>query len=299
MHSRIVFMNTLRIYEDFKATLGDAAAQSLAKTLGTMFEELKDTGTKEDLRGLRESMDVNVSRLDGAITRLTEAQRSTEQQVKSLAEAQRSTEQQVKSLAEAQRSTEQQVKSLAEAQRSTEQQVKSLAEAQRSTEQQVKSLAEAQRSTEQQVKSLAEAMQRFTARTDAVIGDAFELRFRDRLTAYLGRFLRRGKVVGNDALLDAIEPRVPSDDVDDFLRADVVAKGLVDGVETYVVVEVSTTGDTSDIVRAERRAAILRKAGLAAIPLVACNAILPESLAAAHRAGVRVWCNGSLVDAAA
>jgi len=44
---------------------------------------------------------------------------------------------------------------------------------------------------------------------------------------------------------------------------------------------------------------ILREAGLAAIPLVACNAILPESLAFAHRRGVRVWCNGSLVDAAA
>jgi hypothetical protein len=106
-------------------------------------------------------------------------------------------------------------------------------------------------------------------------------------------------VIGNDVLLDAIEPHVPSDDVDDFLRADIVAKGLVDGVETYVVVDVSSTGDMSDIVRAERRAAILRKAGLAAIPLVACNNILPESLAAAHRAGVRVWCDGSLVDAAA
>jgi hypothetical protein len=46
-------MNTYRIYEDFKATLGDAAAKSLAQTLGTMFEELKDTVTKEDFRMLR------------------------------------------------------------------------------------------------------------------------------------------------------------------------------------------------------------------------------------------------------
>lgn len=36
-------MNTYRIYEDFKATLGHAAAKSLAQTLGTMFEEVKDT----------------------------------------------------------------------------------------------------------------------------------------------------------------------------------------------------------------------------------------------------------------
>jgi myosin heavy subunit len=341
-------MNTYRIYEDFKATLGDAAAQSLAKTLGTMFDELKDTVTKEDFRILRESMDANVSRLDTAITRLTEAQARTEakvgelaegqtrlfeaqarteakvaelaegqsrlfeaqarteQQIKTLAEAQARTEQQIKTLAEAQARTEQQIKTLAEAQARTEAKVAELAEgqtrlfeAQARTEQQIKTLAEAQARTEQQVRTLAEGMQRLTARTDMVIGDAFEIRFRDRLTAYLGRFLRRGKVIGNDALLDAIEPHVTSDDVDEFLRADIVAKGLVDGVETYVVVEVSSTGDLSDVVRAERRAAILRKAGLAAIPLVACKSILPDSLAAAHRAGVRVWCDGSLVDAAA
>jgi hypothetical protein len=53
------------------------------------------------------------------------------------------------------------------------------------------------------------------------------------------------------------------------------------------------------MVRAERRAAILRKAGLNAIPLVACAAILPEALDFAHRSGVHVWCNGSIVDAAA
>jgi DNA repair exonuclease SbcCD ATPase subunit len=278
-------MNTYRIYEDLKATLGDAAAQSLAKMLGTMFEELKDTVTKEDFRILRESVDANVSRLEAAITRLAEAQARTEQQGQSLAEAQAR--------------TDQQLKSLAEAQARTEQQVKSLAEAQARTEQQVKSLAEAQARTEQQVASLAEAMRRLTIRTDAVVGRTFELQFRDRLTSYLGRFLRRGKVVSNDSLLDAIETSVTADEVDDFLRADIVAKGFVDGVENYVVVEVSSTGDTADIVRANARAGILRKAGLAAIPLLACDVISPESQAFANRLGVRVWCNGSLVDAAA
>jgi hypothetical protein len=271
-------MNTYRIYEDLKATLGDAAAQSLAKMLGTMFEELKDTVTKEDFRILRESIDANVSRLDTAITQLAEAQARTEQQVKSLAEAQARTEQQVKSLAEAQSRTEAKLGQLADGQ---------------------SRLAEAQTRTEQEVKSLAEAMQRLAIRTDAVVGRTFELQFRDRLTSYLGRFLRRGKVVSNDTLLDAIEARVTAEEIDDFLRADVVAKGLVDGVETYVVVEVSSTGDTEDIVRADARAGTLRKAGLAAMPLVACDVISPESLAFANRLGVRVWCNGSLVDAAA
>ena len=320
-------MNTYRIYEDFKATLGDAAAKSLAQTLGTMFEELKDTVTKEDFRILRESIDANVSRLDGALTRLAdgqtklfEAQTRTDAKMAEIVdgqaklfESQARTDTKMAELVdgqtklfEAQTRTDVKMAELVdgqtklfEAQGRTEVRMVELAEAQGRTEARMVELAEAQGRTEQQIKTLADAMQRLTVRTDAVVGHTFELRFRDRLTAYLGRFLRRGKVVGNDTLLDAIEPYVTTEEVDDFLRADIVAKGLVDGAEAYVVVEVSSTGDTNDMVRAERRAAILRKAGLNAIPLVACAAILPEALDFAHRSGVHVWCNGSIVDAAA
>jgi hypothetical protein len=327
-------MNTYRIYEDFKATLGDAAAKSLAQTLGTMFEELKDTVTKEDFRILRESIDANVSRLDGALTRLAdgqtklfEAQTRTDAKMAEIVdgqaklfESQARTDTKMAELVdgqtklfEAQTRTDTKMAELVdgqtklfEAQTRTDTKMAELVdgqtklfEAQGRTEARMVELAEAQGRTEQQIKILADAMQRLTVRTDAVVGHTFELRFRDRLTAYLGRFLRRGKVVGNDTLLDALEPHVTTEEVDDFLRADIVAKGLVDGAEAYVVVEVSSTGDTNDIVRAERRAAILRKAGLNAIPLVACAAILPEALDFAHRSGVHVWCNGSIVDAAA
>ena len=285
-------MNTYRIYEDLKATLGDAAAKSLAQTLGTMFDELKDTVTKEDFRILRESIDANVSRLDTAMARLAEAQGRTEVKVAELAEGQ-------SRLADAQARTEVRMNELAQAQARTEDRMNELAQAQARTEDRMNELADAQARTEQEVRTLAEAMQRLTIRTDTVLGRTFEIEFRKRLSAYLGRFLRRGKVVANDTLLDAIEPRVTAGEADDFLRADIVAKGLVDGVEMYVVVEVSSTGDTEDIVRAEKRAGVLRKAGLAAIPLVACDAMSPESLAFAHRSGVRVWRDGSLVDAAA
>ncbi|MFM7292277.1 MAG: hypothetical protein ACKO6B_13755 [Planctomycetia bacterium] len=192
-------MNTYRIYEDFKATLGDAAAKSLAQTLGTMFDELKDTVTKEDFRILRESIDTNISRLDGAITRLAEAQTRTESKVTELAEGQ---------------------SRLVEAQARTEVRMNELAQAQARTEVRMNELAQAQARTEQEVRTLAEAMQRLTIRTDAVIGRTFEIQFRDRLSAYLGRFLRRGKVLANDELLDAIESRVTESEVDDFLRAD-------------------------------------------------------------------------------
>jgi predicted nucleic acid-binding Zn-ribbon protein len=334
-------MNTFRIYEDFKGSLGDAAAKSLAQTLGAMFEELRDTVSKEDFRGLRESIDTNVPRLEAATIRLAEAQGRTEARVAELAEGQQRLADAQQRLTDAQGRTEARVAELAEgqqrlteAQGRTEARVAELAEgqqrlteAQGRTEARVAELAEgqqrladaqqrltdAQGRTEARVAELAEgqqrltvaqtemvvALQRLTIRTDAVVGRTFELQFRDRLTAYLGRFLRRGKLISNDELLEAIEPHVADREVDDFLRADAVAKGIVDGRPAYVVVEVSATGDVEDIVRAERRAAVLRKAGLESIPLVACDAISPESLAFAKQASVRVWCNGSMVDAAA
>jgi hypothetical protein len=44
---------------------------------------------------------------------------------------------------------------------------------------------------------------------------------------------------------------------------------------------------------------LLRRAGLATIPLVACTAISPESAAFAKLRQVRIWLNGSLLEAAA
>jgi multidrug efflux pump subunit AcrA (membrane-fusion protein) len=278
-------MNTYRIYEEFRSSLGEPAAKSLAQTLGTMFEELRDTVTKEDFRSLRTSLDGDIARLDKALCNLAEAQARTEGKVSELAVGQQQ-------LAEAQARTEARVSELAEAQARTEGKVSELAQAQARTEGAVSELAEAQ-------KNMTLALQRLTIRTDTVVGRTFELQFRDRLTAYLGRFLRRGKLLSNDQLLEAIEPHVTEQEMEDFLRADAVASGFVDGRPTHVVVEVSSTGDVEDIVRAERRAATLRKAGLEAIALVACDAISPESMAIARMSNVRVWCNGCLVESAA
>ncbi|MBL7193567.1 MAG: hypothetical protein ISS73_06395 [Pirellulales bacterium] len=334
-------MNTYRIYEQLKESLGDPAAKALAETLGGMVDELRDTVTKDDFRTLQDSMTANSGRLERSLEKLAEAQGQTAANVgrldatmEKLAEAQSRTEANVgrldaamEKLAEAQGQTAANVgrldaamEKLAEAQGRTELKVNELAEAQSRTEANVgrldaamEKLAEAQGQTAANVGRLdaamerltdaqadmASALQRLTIRTDDAAGRSFELQFRERLTAYLGRFLRRGKVVPNDQLLGEIEPRLTPREVDDVLRADVIASGSVEGKTTYLVVEVSWTGDTEDIVRADERATLLRRAGLAAIPLVACNVISPESAAMAKLRQVRVWCNGSLLESAA
>lgn len=281
-------MNTYRIYEDLRLSLGEEAAKSLAHTLGPMFEELGNTVTKAEFRELNTTMG-----------RLAKAQERTEERVSRLAEAQERTEKRVSQLAEGQAS-------LTAAQARTEAQMVELTKAQTHTESRLADLTAAQTRTQTElaeltkvVRSLSITMERQATRLDGVLGRTFEMQFRDRLTAYLGRLMRRGKLLRNDEVLDSIEQSVDAREADEVLRADAIASGLIDGVSSYLVVEVSVTCDADDIDRAGRRAGILRKAGLAAIPLVACEFIAPDLLAYARGKQVRIWCNGTVLEAAA
>ncbi len=243
-------MNTYRIYEDLRSSLGEEAAKSLAHTLGPMFEELGNTVTKAEFRELNET-----------VGRLADAQERTEKRV-------------------------------AKAQVHTEVRLAELTVAQTQTQTELAELTRV-------VRTLVVNGERQATRLDAVLGRTFEIQFRDRLTAYLGRLMRRGKLLRNDEVLDSIEQAVDVREADEVLRADAIASGLIDGVASHVVVEVSVACGVDDIDRAERRAGILRKAGLPAVPLVACEVISPELVAYARSKQVRIWCNGTVLDAAA
>jgi len=316
-------MNTFRIYEDFRESLGEPAAKALAQTLGGMFEELRNTVTKEDFRGLTGEIDRQVSRLDTALVDLTNAQNRTEQRVEELAQAQNRTEQRVEQLAQAQNRTEQRVEELAQAQNRTEQRVEELAQAQNRTEQRVEELAQAQNRTEQRVEELAHAqkdtetqikqltlaqqktetelhllvkvVKRQSPRLDAALGRSLELQFRDRMTSYLWRFLKQGRLVSLSELSSQLESALDEESLDDLSRADAIATGLVAGKEAFIVVEVSSKADANDVRRVVRWAGLLEKAGLPAIPLVACDFISDQAMRFAGQQGVRVFKQGRLL----
>jgi phage-related minor tail protein len=236
-------MDTLSIYEQFRASLGEEKAKVFAQTLGTMIEEAKNAATKDDVRLLRESLDASTARLD-----------RLEQAVEKLADAQVRAEARLDRL-----------------------------------EQTVEKLA-------QRMDQLTAVVEKLVIRSDRHEGTLLELKFRDRLPSYLGRYLRRAKVLQPADLLDEVEASLESAEVDDFLRADVLAQGTVNGEPTYVIGEVSYTADAGDVERAARRAGLLRKASLPAVGLVACEAVHPETVAYAREQGVRIWADGVLLD---
>ena len=260
-------MNTFRIYEDFRESLGEPAARALAQTLGAMFEELQKSVTKEDLRVLQSDVSRDVSRLDTALAELAEAQKRTEQRVDELAQAQKR----------------------------TEQRVDELAQAQKRTEQRLDELAAAQRKTELELHLLIKVVKRQSTRLDAVLGRSLELQFRDRMTSYLWRFLKRGRSVSLAELADRLESALDEEALEDLSRADAIATGLVAGRETFIVAEVSSKADINDVRRAVRWASLLKQAGLPAIPLVACDVISDRTLRFADQQGARIFKQGRLL----
>jgi len=256
-----------------------------------------------------EAMAEQMDRLLATVRELAEAQKRTDQLVRELAEAQKRTDAQiaqlsarVDELAEAQKRTDQLVRELAEAQKRTEQRVEELAEAQKRTEARLEALAarvqeltEAQKGMEERLQKLeaivAELVEQtkelrlisvqlvsrtdaLADRTDWLLGDALERRFRERAPSYFQRLLRRLRVFSQERLANLLddaaeEGRITEEEREALLRADLVAEGKRNGEPVALLAEVSFKVDRYDVERAAERAKMLEKVlGVAVIPAV-------------------------------
>ena len=104
-------------------------------------------------------------------------------------------------------------------------------------------------------------------------GFVLELIFDRRAPAVFGRYWRRVKVVPATEiceLAESIQPLTPEEE-ESLYRADAYVMGVrkSDGREIIGVVEVSWMVDIGDVERAQRRAEVLTKRGLLAVPIVA------------------------------
>ncbi len=162
---------------------------------------------------------------------------------------------------------------LAQAQARTEARVEELAQAQARTEARVEELAQALLRVEAQVGQLATRIGDLDNSMGGLKGMSLELRYQNKAMAYFGPLLRGLKILPMQVLDQEVEPKLSRDEFLDVLRADLLLSGRPRYVagpdEVWLVVEVSWTIDQGDVDRARRRAALLRQAGLAAVPVVA------------------------------
>ncbi len=179
-----------------------------------------------------------------------------------------------------------------------------LIEAQKHTEQRVEELIAAQNTLTLQLAALTERvdkidmrLRRVEIRLDKVVDDHLEARYGRNAHSFVGRLLRNLKVLDSQELEERyLEAYLTDDELVDASLLDLRLGGRLrhhpDAPEVWLAVEVSAIVDLNDVERAQRRAALLRKAGLRAIPTVAGEEITEDAEAAAVASAVFVLQNG-------
>ena len=263
--------------------------QRAEERLGRLEAAVEQLSTAvQQLAAAQQQTEERLERLEAAVERLAAAQQRTEEQLEQLATAQQQTEERlerleaaVERLAAAQQRTEERLEQLAAAQQQTEERlerleaaVERLAAAQQRTEERLEQLAAAQQQTEQRlerleaaVESLAERVGHLVDEVGGLKGRELERRYREYAPAYFSDLLRRIRVISPQELAtlleDAVEAGILSPtEQKDLLMSDVVVRGRrqADGIEVYLVAEVSVGIGQKDVDRAVKRARLLHRA---------------------------------------
>lgn len=241
--------------QDLRAPLGklvDALQQDMQTVVVQRQEFQALTAVVGSLARSQQRGEKRLDRVEAVLERLAEAQARTEKRVEELAAAQARTEKRVEELAEAQARTEMRLDRVEAA---------------------IERLAEAQARTEAILQQVIIRQDRMEDRLSQLVGDNLERKYRERAHAYLGRILRRVRVANWVELEADLEQRLSDSQLAEVGLLDAVVRGQVikhpDRPLVYLALEVSNVVDVGDVDRAARRAGLLRRAGLAAIPAVA------------------------------
>ena len=230
--------------------------------------------TEAELAELRRYVDTRFAEL-AEIQRRSEAELGEFRQrmEAELAELRRYVDTRFAELAEAQRRIEVE---LAELRRYVDTRFAELAEAQQRIEVE---LAELRRRTDERFAQLAESQLRIQEQLIGikdeladVRGRQLELEYRIKAAAFFGGWLRKPTVVEISDIWDQLEEHLDEIDMRRLTAVDLIVRGQLPkkrgGGEVWLAVEVSNVVDLNDVERAIERAALLRRAGLPAIPVV-------------------------------
>jgi hypothetical protein len=250
----------------------------------------------EAQRRIEEQLAESQRRTDERFAQLAEAQRRTDEQ---LAEFQRRTDERLAELAEFQRQADGRFAELAQAIAQLTLRFEQLAEAQRKTDER---LAEFQRRTDERFAELAQAISRLAAAFEQemaeVRGKLLEIDYRNKVGAIFGSRIRKPQVVDPGDVWDLFRDRLDELEIRQIVTADLIVRGRLlpsqGERELWLAVEISSVIDRNDVARAAARAALLRKAGLLAVPVAAGRRLTQGASVLASELRVVLARNGGL-----
>ncbi len=255
------------------------AIQDLTHTvqeLASVVQELVST-----VRGLSESHQQAIARLDRLEASVRAFQQATEQRFEEVERRLSNLEQALESFI---RSTEQRFEEV-------ERRLSNL-----------ESVLEAfMRSTEQRFRQIEKRLDRVERDTGELKGYTLELRYYSRAPALFGYYVRKPKVVDLGQFLDKLRDQghtfsrdewVKLSEIDAFLSA----RHPETGETLYLAVEVSWELYPDDVERAIERAEILRERGVNVYPALAGREITHEAQRSVVRQGILTIVDGTLVS---
>jgi len=152
-----------------------------------------------------------------------------------------------------------------------------------------KRLVEAQAPTEERMQELAAALERTHSLVAGLTDWELEWRYQQRAGAYFGPLLRGWRVLFPAELEEELEPQLPAAEFEGLLQVDLLLGGQprhrTESPLVWLAVEASAVIDRYDVERAQRRAAVLRRAGYRTIPTVAGERITAGAQEEAALAG--------------
>lgn len=164
-------------------------------------------------------------------------------------------------------------------------------------EHQLGELLAAEERIAQAIAALAEAYERTGEVAGRLLDHELERKYREYAGSYFGKWLRPVEVISPNDLREALEARLSEDEVDEVMLVDVLIHGRLRHVENkpevWLVLEVSHVIDRDDVDRAQKRAALLRRAGYRAIPVVAGEKMREECEGPVRVGQVAVFLDGS------
>lgn len=275
MESELVLVDREALLAELRRVFDAQTAEALLGVLDKVAGQVRAAGiSREDFSELKQ-----------IVTQLAEAQRKAEIRLTGVEDRLSRLEETVAQLVEAQRKAEIRLAGVEDRLSHVEDRLSRL-------EGIVAQLVEALRDLADKVAKLTESMDRLTDKVARLDGRVLETTYREKAGAYFGPLLRRLRVVSPHSLEDSLEAILSHEEFRDVLLLDLLISGQPrhrpQMSEVWLAVEVSVVVDAEDVARAQRRAALLRRAGYRAIPAVAGESITQgaEAEAGLHKVAV-------------
>jgi len=169
------------------------------------------------------------------------------------------------------------VRNLKEDVRNLKEDVRNLKEDVRNLKEDVRNLKEDVRNLKEDVRNLKEDVRNLKNDVAELKGSDFERKVRENAPAYLGKLIRKCRVLDKAILADQLDEaldagRITEEEREEALSVDLVAEGYLrvePQKKVLVVAEVSVKADKVDVERAHKRGKIVERAfGMPTIPAV-------------------------------